>query len=96
MTNNYDWRTPFEQNCRVPGSRCNWIMDMIGRGLTNKQIAERVRAIADKKKQNDPNAKCSAHDIAVYRKAFNGTLTEPSDAPDGRPALRENIDKVTR
>ena len=92
----YDWRTPFEQNCRVPGSRCNWIMDMIGRGLTNKQIAERVRSIADKKNQSDPNRDCSAATINVYRKAFNGTLTEPAEFTSGHPALRENIDKVTR
>ena len=96
--NNYDYRTPFDRNCRVPGSRCNLIMSMIERGLSDKAIAARVRNIPATGTGYNPNQDCSAKTIAVYRKAYNGTLIEPAGQAfvNGRPAVWANLEAVTR
>lgn len=65
--------TAFDLRCRQPGTRCAAIMDMIDQGMSDEEIA----AIYN----NEPKMPCSPEDIAVYRKAHDGTLTPPAGMP---------------
>lgn len=57
----FDEQPLFVKYCRRPGTRCAKIMQMIDDGKTDEEIAERWRT--------------TKYDIAVYRKAHDGTLT---------------------
>lgn len=65
--------TAFEMFCRVPGTRCAKIMRFIDEGYDDATIASMFNFGAE-----EP---CSAQDIAVYRKAHDGTLAEPEGTP---------------
>lgn len=74
--------TVFDRMCRVPGTRCAAIMDMIDRGLSNEAIAARYM-------ETDEKLETAAQTIAVYRKAHDGTLAPP----EGTPFRHEDKDK---
>lgn len=73
-----EYRTPFERMCRVPGTRCNAIMEMIERGMSDEEIANTIKRTPGRIRGQNPNAGTDAVTISVYRKALNGTLTEAS------------------
>ena len=64
----FDTRTIFEMRCRQKGTRINWIMTMIERGLDDKEIAERVR--------HRTKQPCDRKTIRVYRQALYGQLCD--------------------
>lgn len=74
----------FELYCRAPGTRCAAIMDMIDRGLSDEEIAARFDVV-----RGDSAHSCAAADIAVYRKAHDGTLAPP----DGTPFRHDDKDE---
>ena len=76
--------TVFDRMCRVPGTRCAAIMDMIDRGLSDEEIAARFDVV-----RGDSTHSCAAADIAVYRKAHDGTLAPP----EGTPFRHDDKDK---
>lgn len=73
-----DYRTPFERMCRVPGTRCNAIMEMIERGMSDAEIANHLKRTPGRIRGMNPNADTDAVTISVYRKALYGKLTEAS------------------
>ena len=84
MTNDRTGRTEFELRCRVPGTRCAAIMRMIDQGFDDETIAARFDVL-----RGDETHTCTAQDIAVYRKAHDGTLCPPMGTPfrtDGKDA----------
>ena len=86
----FDRRTIFEMRCRQKGTRINWIMTMIERGLDDKEIAERVRA-----RTKHP---CDKRTIRVYRKALYGQLcdmrTGRGNQSDRGSVIKGNFEKV--
>ena len=62
----FNWDPPFTRYCRVKGTRCNRIMEMIEQGMTDQQISNKYGG-----------AMCGADvsTIRVYRKALRGKLT---------------------
>ena len=71
--------TPFfERYCRRPGTRCAQIMRLIDEGLTDEEIANKIKHTPDKARGVHANRECDAVTISVYRKAHDGTLTPPS------------------
>ena len=73
MINDLDGRPAYYQYCRIPGTRCNAIMAMIDRGMSDEQIAEAVKRLPHVKGCN-PNSDCDAETISVYRKAHDNKL----------------------
>ena len=72
----------FDELCRVPGTRCAAIMEMIDQGLSDEAIAARYM-------ETDEKLEAAAQTIAVYRKAHDGRLAEP----EGTPFRRDDKDK---
>ena len=70
MINDLDGRPAYYQYCRIPGTRCNAIMEMIDRGMSDEQIAEAVKRMPIKQFNSD----CDAKTISVYRKAHDNKL----------------------
>lgn len=66
--------TVFERFCRVPGTRCAEIMEMIDKGLSDEEIGAKY------KRQMEVGCD-PAETIAVYRKAHDGTLAPPEGTP---------------
>lgn len=86
MMDRVDSRTPFERWCMRPGTRCAWIMRQIEKGASNREIAAVLRHTPGQPQ----NWGCDASVIAVYRKAYDGTLTtEEHHTPPSRPEDRE-------
>lgn len=90
-----DGKTPFEHWCRRPGTRCDRIMRMIEAGFADAAIAERLKNMRGMPQNRDVDASV----IAVYRKAYNGTLTTeehhtPPSRPEDRAARQERILKL--
>ena len=74
--------TAFEMFCRVRGTRCAEIMEMIDRGMSDEAIAARYM-------ETDEKLETAAQTIAVYRKAHDGTLAPP----EGTPFRHDDKDK---
>lgn len=90
-----DGKTPFEHWCRRPGTRCDRIMRMIEAGFADAAIAEHLKNMRGMPQNRDVDASV----IAVYRKAYNGTLTTeehhtPPSRPEDRAARQERILKL--
>ena len=66
----------FEKLCRVPGTRCAWIMDMIEKGMSDSAIAKKLTRIQEKMgwslTQLQP---VDAATIHVYRLAYEDKLS---------------------
>ena len=90
-----DGKTPFEHWCRRPGTRCDRIMRMIEAGFADAAIAQSLKNTKSEPQNRDVDASV----IAVYRKAYNGTLTTeehhtPPSRPEDRAARQERILKL--
>ena len=62
----FNWDPPFKRYCRVKGTRCNRIMEMIEQGMTDRQISD---------KYGGALFGADVQTIRVYRKALEGKLT---------------------
>ena len=90
-----DGKTPFEHWCRRPGTRCDRIMRMIEAGFADAAIEEHLKNMRGMPQNRDVDASV----IAVYRKAYNGTLTTeehhtPPSRPEDRAARQDRILKL--
>lgn len=74
ILNDLDGRPAFYKYCRRPGTRCNAIMEMIERGMSDEEIANTIRRTPGRIRGQNPNADTDAVTISVYRKAHDNKL----------------------
>lgn len=77
--------TVFDRLCRVPGTRCAAIMDMIDRGLSDEAIAARYM-------ETDEKLETAAQTIAVELKQLLSTVRDILDALDDAEAAALNVE----